>query len=485
MKKFWINFTGINLIGIIVVVNVVWSFLPIFQIDLTKDKLHSVSKVSKTTISNLNDVVNIKVYETTDLPSEIKPIANDLNVILKELEKVNKNKLKVTFLDPSKDEQVKAEAEKYGIKQLQFSSIKSDKFEVQTGYFGLAMFFNDKQSVLPVISDVGNLEYFIVSGIKRLTSPQINKIAIAEEGTSSEIQYLRKYLEQNYEISEAFLDGETPLPETATTLIIAGRTKKINDEGLKKIEAWVNSGKGLIVFLDRISVDQNMKAIKNEETGLEKFLISKGITIEDKLVIDENSTVANFQTNSGNFLVKYNYWPQIVSENINPNLPVMSGITTLNLAWVSPISTGDGVEPLFTSSQNSLVDESLSDLSPSVKNSQSEKQRYVLGAIRTMGDKIAVIGDVDLIKDNFVKNNQQNLLLALNLADYFSQDPDLMLIRAKILKDTPIKQINDQQKSIVRWTNIGATILLLIASYGAATYARKKNIKKWRNLEKT
>lgn len=480
MKKIWLTITGVNIIAAIVVVNILWRFMPVWQIDLTKDRLHSLSEASKETIKGLDDVVTIKVYETTDLPAQVKPIASDLKTILKELENINKNKLKVIFLDPSKDSSVKAEADKYGIKQLQFSSIKSDKFEVQTGYFGLAILYNDKQTVLPVAGDVGNLEYYVVSGIKKLTSQQLNKVAVAEENPNSEILYLRSYLERNYQIEDVDLDNETPLPADAATLLIAGRTKKISEAGIKKINDWVSSGKGLVVYLDRVSVDQNMQAVKNETTGLEELLAEKGMKIEDKLVLDESSTIANFQTQNGTFLVRYNYWPQISAENMNSSLPVMSGITTLNLAWASPISIDNGAKPLFTSSQNSLVDDSLNDMSPTTKTSDGnqEKQSYILGAINTT-TKTALIGDEDMIKDNFVQNNQQNLLLALNLVDYFSQDSSLMTIRSKILKNNPLNEVNDQTKSMVRWANAAAPVIILLITYGVASYVRKKKSRDW------
>jgi ABC-type uncharacterized transport system involved in gliding motility auxiliary subunit len=485
MKKFWSTITGINVIAAIVVVNVLLTFLPNLQIDLTKDKLHSLSAVSKQTIHNLNDVVNIRVYETTDLPTQIKPIASDLNVILKELANLNKSKLIITIVDPSKDDNAKAEVQKYGIQTLQFSSIKSDTFAVQTGYFGLVMLYNNKQTVLPVVSDVGNLEYFIVSGIKKLTSSQLSGVAIAEDtggSTTSSVQYLQKYLARTYDVSEATLDGDTKFPDSASTLIISGRSTKIDDKGIKKIEDWVNSGKGLITFLDRINVSSNMQASKNPETGLEKIFADKGMQIEDKLVIDDNSTIANFQTNNGSFLVKYPYWPQIKPENINSSLPVMSGITSLNLAWASPIEIENNkVQTLFTSSEKTQLDDSLNDLSPIAKKSAAgvDQKKYVLGAIRTDGVKMALIGNEEMIKDNFVINNQQNLLMALNLVDYFSQDSSLMAIRAKILKDSPLISVSDQTKMLVRWGNVVAPLMLLIISFGISAYVRKKKIQKW------
>lgn len=490
MKKFWSTITGINIIAAIVVVNVLLYFLPNFQIDLTKDKLHSLSPVSVKTIQNLRDVVNVKVYETADLPAQIKPVATDLNIILKGLASINKSKLIVTIADPAKDSNAAKEATTYGIKTLQFSSVNSDKFQVQNGYFGMVMLYNGKQEVLPVVSDVGNLEYFMISGIKKLTSKQLNSVALAEDGSAaaggSNVQYLRKYLSQIYNVADVTLDGDSPIPAGVSTLIIAGRLTKIDDKGISKIVDWVKEGKGLVTFLDRLAIGQNMQATVNPKTGLEKIYADNGMDIQDKLVLDDSATVANFSTQNGSFLVRYPYWPQILTADINSSLPIMSGINSLNLAWVSPISTSGKVQSLFTSSQGSWLDDSPGDVSPLTKNGviNSDRKKYVLGAMNTDGVKMAIIGDEDMIKDNFVVNNQQNLLMALNLVDYFSEDPSLMAIRAKILKDSPLAMISDQNKSIVRWVNIFLPLGLLLVSYGVSMYISKRKINKWYELEK-
>jgi ABC-type uncharacterized transport system involved in gliding motility auxiliary subunit len=490
MKKLWSTITGFNIIIAIVVVNVLIQFLPAIQIDLTKDRLHSLSDVSIKTIRNLNDVVNVKVYETADLPPEIKPIASDLNIILKELESINKNKLRVSILDPAKDSGVAKEVTTYGIKTLQFSSVNSDKFEVQNGYFGMVLLYNGKQEVLPVISDVGNLEYFMISGIKKLTSKQLNSVALAEDGTTtsgSNIQYFRKYLSQTYDVTDVSLDGDEPIPDGVSSLIIAGRSTKIDDKGLVKITNWVKSGKGLITFLDRVDVGQNMQAKVNPMTGLEKIYGDYGMNIKDSLVLDTSATVANFSTQNGSFLVRYPYWPEVLPADINSGLPIMSGITSLNLAWASPIITSGKTQILFTSSSGSWLDDSPNDVSPLTKSgtASSDMKKYAMGAINTDGVKMALIGDADMFKDNFVVNNQQNLLLALNLVDYISADPSLMAIRTKILKESPITTVSDQTKALVKWANISLPVLLLLVGYGISVYVGKRKINQWYEKEKS
>src|SRR4030043_1166083 len=201
MKKYQLV-TGINLIAAIVLVNVILNFYPFWRIDLTRAKIHSLSPATVKITKNLNDLVNIKVFLTQDLPPAVRPVMSDLKTVLEEIARLNQSKIKVTYLDPNKDQGAATEARNYGIQALQFSSVKSDKFEVQTGYFGLALVYGEKSEVLPVASDVGNLEYFLMSAIKRLSSDKIPAVALADEN-SSETQILRGVLGKSYKFSSA------------------------------------------------------------------------------------------------------------------------------------------------------------------------------------------------------------------------------------------------------------------------------------------
>ena len=429
MKKIFSLTTGINLVLIIIVLNVLLNFLPKLQLDLSRNKIHSLSPSSEKIIRELKDVVNVKVYMTADLPPEVRPVSRNLKTILDGLQKINPGKFRVTYYDPQKDDAAMKDANKYGIKPLQFSSIKSDKFEVQTGYFGLAMVYGNKQEVMPVAGDVGNLEYFMVAGVKRLTSTQLPIVAVSDDSTTT--QYLHQYLSKEYTVVDGVLAGDTKLPDSASTLIIVGQKTKIDDKGIKKIEDWLSSGKGVIALMDQVSVDQSMQGQVLSETGLEKIWEKYGIKAEKKLVADESSVIANFRTDGGAFLVRYPYWVQVRPENINTGLPFMSGINSLVLPWISPLSLSGGAKPIFTSSQNAVTNENFTNLSPVNKNSMDgTKGKWVLGAINTDGVKLIYIGDSDFINDQYVANSQQNLIMMLNMVDYLGQDQSLLTIRS-------------------------------------------------------
>jgi ABC-type uncharacterized transport system involved in gliding motility auxiliary subunit len=475
MKRIYKILLGILFLGMVFGSNYGVGLLPDLKLDLSANKINSLSNFTKKTINGVEGQIEAKVYVSESLPAEVKPIFNSLKTILKSMEAVNKSKFKLTFVDPLKDEQAKAEVQKYGIQPLQFSSIKSDKFEMQTGYFGMAIIYNGKSEVLPLSGDVGNLEYLLTSAISRMTSKSLPAIALADE--SGGAQYLQKFLDRSYKVTNVELDGDKSFPDEVSGLLIVGRSKKIDDKGITKIKKWIESGKPTLVFLDRVEVNQGMTATKNEETGLEKILADYGIKIGNGIVTSKNGAMASFRTPNGNYLVRYPYWLQIPASQIEGTNPVLSGMSMLLMPWVSPLELSGEAKQLFWSDSSGQVDDSLTDISPGkIKESADGEKSYPLAAMRNDKIKLVVVGDKDFVSDQFVTNNQQNLALALNLTDYLLGDSGLFEIRNKSISSSPIRLVNDSIRHVIKYGNMAMPIVLLVIIYLSISWKRKRSL---------
>lgn len=459
-----INIVLINFLLGIIALNVLLYFYPSLKIDISKDKVHSISPTTKNIIKKLDDVVNIKVILSSNLPTETKVAVDKLRAILDEFSRINRDKLIVTYADPDKNKEASNLVSSLGIMPIQFNSIKKDKFEIQNGYMAVVVNYGQKNQILNL--DLQNMEYILVSGIKRILSDKIKTVAIYSEPMigqkEDELKYFKQYLAKDYSVYDIDIFSKEEWPEI-DTLVIAGLSKKLDDKTKLRIENWINSKKGLIVYLDRIFVDDDLKNTLIEKTGIEKILADLGMEIEEKLVLDANSGTANFNTGNGLVMTQYQFWPLIKAENINNKLPVMSGIDSLLLGWASPIKLNDQAKILFTTSGASQVIEQVGSLSPMTKISDGEKQISVLGAINiNEGNKVALIADADMIKNNFIAGNDRNLYFALNLVDYFSADEELLTIRSKSLRISSLNNYSEDTKLIIKIINIAFPVILLI-----------------------
>lgn len=476
MKKFYSLITGAKVVVLVVLANFLLTFFTLPKFDLTSNKAYSISKVTSEMIRNLDDVVNIKVYLSKEVPTELAPVVSSVKSTLEELSKINSSKLTVKYFDPTNNKEVQAETERLGIAPLQFSSVKNDKFEIQTTYFGMAIEYGGKTEPIVITADVGNLEYMIASTIGRLTLQELPEVLLMSN-SSSKYQLLNKYLSLNYKVTPIeTTDDKQVLNKKAKCLIVIGGANKFPDKTIVQLENWINDGNGLVVFVDKFGVNGDMKATKFEETGLEKILKENGIEVESKLVIDENGTLAEFRTNTGVFRTQYPFWPQVRQENINYKIPALTMINSIVLAWASPLQIDGKAEYLFNSTPESVVTDNISDLTPKNTKIEGDKNKFILGAI-VKEKKLVVIGDADFVSDQFVGNNQKNLLLALNLIDYASNDNRLTEIRGKNLEIRPLKILTENQKNVVRYSVIGFPIILLLIVYLAIYVVKKrKNI---------
>ena len=474
IKKIIYNLALINLIIILGLVNGVLTFYPNLRIDLSQNKIHSLSKSSKTVVRNLTDLVNIKVFLTADLPSEMKPYSESLKTILAEIEKANPRRVKLAIVDPNKDDMAKSEAQRLGIEEVQFSRINADKFEVQTGYFGLTVGWGNKVETVPIVSDVTNLEYVVVSTIKKAIKQSRETIAVQFDEPAT-VTNLEKALSQNYQLLPVNLNSTGQLPEGAKMMLLVGMGDKLTDPGREKLEAWLKE-KNLIALVDTVEIGPNLLATIKDNPNLEAIFKDKGITMEKKLVADSMGALANFRLGNSVFITRYPYWPEINPANMDNSLPIFSGINSLTLAWAAPLKLEGGAKYLFKSSQLAQVDDGLNNLNPGQNPDLGGKEQKaeVLAAINNNGGSLAVISDSDWVRDQFVVNNQQNLDFVLNLVDYFGQNKELMGLRAKNLAITPLKTTSERTKIIIKTIGLVAPIAMLGMVWGLGYWWRKK-----------
>ena len=161
-------------LGILIVVNVI-SVRLFDRLDLTKQKVYTLSEASKKLVRSFDDRVTVRAYFTEDLPSPYNDNRREVLDILNEYKAYAGGNLQYEFINPE-GEKGEQEAQQQGIPPVDVQVMKEDKFEVKRAYLGLVMMYEDKKETLPVIQNLGSLEYDISSALKRLTTRQKKRI---------------------------------------------------------------------------------------------------------------------------------------------------------------------------------------------------------------------------------------------------------------------------------------------------------------------
>lgn len=489
------SITLILLIGILIVVNI-FSYQIFYRLDLTKNKIFTISPVSKETVADLPDIVNIKAYFSKTLPSQFITARQEVADLLDEYQNYSNGKIKVEFIDPGDDETIKQELYLIGIPQLTFQVYEKDKASIGNGYMGIAISYGGKTEVIPAIKkEMTDLEYQLTTAIKKVTTENMATIGyLTSQGTASldNLSDAKKGIEELYSFREVDLKASKEIPAEISTLVIAGPKEKFTDDQLKELNNFLVRGGALICLIDGVKIEQGLAAVKND-TGLDKLLAKYGIKINQDIVGDVRNGVASFSQGFFSFQTNYPYWPKITNEGFDQNNSAVSSLQNVLMPWASSIEIDEGklskeaVTRLALTTNEAWRLTDTFNIAPNTISESGEKKQFTLavsvnGKLKSaypakdkkegeeFDGRIIVVGDSDFAYSNFVQGVPDNLLLFQNLVDSVSLSSDLITIRSKSMSVSQIQpDISESKKAAIRYLNIfGMTVI--IVSFGLIRY---------------
>lgn len=457
--------------GILAVVNF-FSFNIFHRFDLTRSDEYSISPASRQLLGRLDDVVNIKVYFSKNLPSQYLSLRQEVGDILDEYVNYSHGQVRLEYISPADDDETMQKMYLTGIPPVQFSILEKDKYQVVRGYLGIAIEHKDQREIIPVVKDASNLEYQITLAVKKVSGQKTAQIGWLKGygtlDTAKEISAAYGELAKMYDLSFVDLSAKEISGDLAV-LIIAGPQEKIGEEELKKIDNFIMRGGSVLVLLDEVKVEQNLEAAVNG-SGLDKLLAAYGIKVNPDLVLDAVSGVASFNQDNMVFSINYPFWPDVQGDGFNKENPAVADLESVVFPWVSSVEadknklTGQVIELVKTSARSWKQSGQFSlqpDRLPAMTNTgQNTLALAYFGELQSpysskkAESRLVVAGDRDFARDNFLSGSSDNLTLFQNLVDLLSLDEDLIKIRSKAVAASPIKELSDKEKMELRYFNV-------------------------------
>ncbi|MGD8284281.1 MAG: GldG family protein, partial [Desulfobacterales bacterium] len=162
---------------VIVLVNIAGITL-FFRIDLTANKVYSISDASKKVVSTLSEPLTINVFFTKDLPAPHNNTERYLHDLLEEYAIYANKFFNYRFYDVSPEEGDVTEkarvnqklANNYGIHPIQIQAIEKDEVKFQRAYMGLVIIHGDLIERIPTITTTDGLEYKLTTAIQKMNN---------------------------------------------------------------------------------------------------------------------------------------------------------------------------------------------------------------------------------------------------------------------------------------------------------------------------
>ena len=463
------------------------------RLDFTADQRYTLSKVSKKILKDVEEPVNIKAYFTEDLPPQLLTIKKDFRDMLTEYKNRSKGKITFEFINPNENEDTENEAIQKGIAPNVVDIREKDQATQRKVFLGAIIEVGDsttKQTdVIPVVNPA-EMEYTLTKSIKRLTGKNKPSIGFSighGEAPIGEMQRAVQELGVLYNVQNVDLETDSSIDVSALAIIAPADSFSVSD--LRKIDQYIADGGSVFIGIDRVFGDMERGRMAMElTTGLETWLMSKGIQVDTGLVVDQQCTQVQVPIQQGMpFMqnVDFPYIPIVTSFGDHPAVQGFEGVFLEFPSEVSVLGEKDWtITPLLYSSNrsNRLPLPVFFELDKRWSDADFPLSNVVTGLAidgKISGNtpaRMIVIGDGGFAKGQFGQN-QDNVNLMVNGMSWLLNDTELNELRTKAIPVRPIDpEIDDTAKAFIKWASF-LFPLILILILGFVRMQRKKALR--------
>lgn len=447
------------------------------KLDLSNGRAYTLSPATKKILKKLDDLVTIKFFVSSDLPSRFLPVKTDILDLLAEYKKEGGGKIKTVVKDPKKDSDALRETQEVGLPQLQFSQLEQNKYAISSSYFGVVLAYSNKKELIPYVADLNNLEYNLDSAIYQMTSNSRPKIGIMGTPAMAAVDQdglvtLKKILDQQFE-TVTLVDE---IDSSIKSLLIF--PKDYTQEEIEKLNSFFTNSGSAIIFTEGVSVTDSLTAAPSKNS-LSSLAEKYGIKVNTDLALSASSELVNFGSGLVNILAPYPFW--VKTNKFNNRTSYFANIQQLTFPWVSTLSLEkkNGFEnyELVKTMDRSWIQRDSFSLNPQTIPQPQEKElknyTIVAQSKNKKGGSLIVIPSSRFIVDNYLNQNSDNLEFVLNILNELASGGVLSGIRQRAVAFYPVPDLPEKQKDLFKYMNI-FFLPVLFGIYGALRLARRK-----------
>ncbi len=241
------------------------------RVDLTKDKLHTLSDGTKAILAKIDSPVQVRLYisQSKDrMPAALKTYAQSVEDLLAEFKAQAKGNLEIKKFDPEPDSEAEDSAKLDGIEPQM----------LQTGealYLGVAIEYPPQKAALPFLSPQREklLEYDLARALSQIlttTKPVVGVMSplpifgqpvnpmmmqMGRQQQGSEPWVFINELKRDFDVQQVGMDVES-IDEKIKVLLVL-HPKDISDKAQFALDQFVLRGGKLVAFLDALCLADN------------------------------------------------------------------------------------------------------------------------------------------------------------------------------------------------------------------------------------
>jgi ABC-type uncharacterized transport system involved in gliding motility auxiliary subunit len=412
---------------------------------------------------------------------------------------------------------------------VQLQVIEKDKASVRNAYLGIAVQFEDRSQVIPVVRPEG-LEYDVMSSLLKVLRKEEKVLGIVtppDRTFEKGLARIRDFLAREYQVRQVAMGTGEKIADDIATLLVVG-PENLSARDAFEIDQFVMRGGKAIVMVDAvqdpIEVLSGFGTPVAAQSGLDSVLATWGLRARREMVVDIASPglISYVQAVGMMQLSMTRPYPPFIkttSRTLSRTNPAVSQLESIVFPWVAPLEIvesmpeGVAVDTLARSPEKSWVQAGRFTLAPqsnwSPPDPASQKSfplafaatgRFksafagqavpaapgdTLGATTTgrtilaesPETQVVLVGSSYAIDDNMLAQYPDNAIFLLNMVDWVSLGDDLIGIRSRQVTDRPLKETSDRARAALRVLGIFGTPVLVIL-YGLGRAFSRRRVKK-------
>ena len=411
-KKVLFSSFGLAAIALVLLLSVlVVSFLPSLRIDLTEDRLYSLSDGTRNILANLNQPVELMFFysdsATEDVP-QLRTYGNRVRELLTEIVIASEGNLRLSVIDPEPFSEEEDLATQFGVRAVPVT---------QGGegvYFGLVAAQDDEGApealrvteTMPLIRPDQEefLEYEFMKIITQVTNPERTIIGLITQldidggfdpmtGQGTQQWMIMDLIRQLYEVRRVDLTSDF-IEEDIDILMIV-HPEGLSDRFLYAVDQYVLQGGDALVFLDPNADSMVGRSPQGNlipagmSSELPGLLEAWGIEFDNTKVLADNELALRVMMGQGQRPVPHLGMLGVQGNFLAQDDVITNRLETINLSSAGAIrqlnNTNITFEPLIVSSSDSmLMDrsfvESVTDPTLLFDEFESEDRIFVIAA---------------------------------------------------------------------------------------------------------
>jgi gliding-associated putative ABC transporter substrate-binding component GldG len=506
-------------IGAVVAVNLIATRV-FGRLDLTENKVYTLSKASKDIVAGVPDYLTVKAYISKDLPPELANVSHYVRDLLDEYRTYSKGKMRFEAYDPSSDKKIEEEAGACKVQKLQIQVLREQKFEVGSYYLGLCFHYQGKDEAIPEIAQAEGLEYNVSSLVKRMTQKK-RKVAFTtghgEQDLNQGLTFLKHVLEQEFETSTVN-PSTTPIADDIDALVVGGPKQAFDDKGRREIDSFLMKGRGAIFLVDGMALSaprggmpempSQPKIGQKNDHGLGELLEKYGFKVGEDFVLDRQNVPGPVDLGGRKMLANLPVFVGVKTKGDDKDFSVTAGVNAVvfpfgsSVELVGPLAGGKAqagkLWTLAASSVDSWKQTGFFFFSPGTKMEETKdkgpfglayayqgplKSAYASGATPGMSTpdqpgappseskkpvRLMVVGDSDFASDEYLQMAryfpfyQGGAQMLFNAISWTMEDEALTPVRTKTLAARPIEIESEGKVAALKAINIAGVPLAFV-----------------------